>query len=212
MTDQVLITEAYVCSIGVRGRDNIFIPAGRSFIKEALVEHSFDQLELQGYISRFQREQPIQPIGRVVGHKLSGIDNETPDAAITPPKLSEEQRIANIRAAAQKVKDAKADKAQKEADKAQEIADAKARIAEEEAAAQDALKRAEVASAKVVESKSAETVQQIWTADPDIIKDVPFEQLYSSYRTQCERYNITPEKFDDDKELLILQLSADFKS
>jgi len=209
MSEQSLIDVAYVCSIGVRGRDNVNIPAGRSFIKEALVEHSFDRLKSQGYISRFQRERPIQPIGRATGQKLSGIENETPDAAMTPPKLSEEQKVANIRAATQKVKDGQAAKAQEVADKAQAEADAKAKVAEDEAKAQEVLKNGKPAT---TEPKKESTVQQIWTADPELIKDVPFEQLYSQYRSRCDKCGLTPEQFDDDKELLIMQLSADFKS
>jgi len=175
MADQVLIEEAFVCSINIRGRGNIDIPAGRSFIREALVPHTFDKLESQGYLSRYQREQPIQPIGKTSAKKLAAIDNETPDAAMNPPKISDEQKLVNIRKQAQAKAAKKAEKAQKAADKAQEIANAKAAEAEEEVKAQEALEKVEGAGTKSPKKES--TVQQIWVCDPEVIKDHSFEQL-----------------------------------
>jgi len=212
---QVLIDEAYVCSINVRGRDNIDIPAGRSFIREALVEHSFNTLKAQGYLTRFQREQPIQPIGKSTSRKLAGIDNETPDAAMNPPKQTEQQKIAAIREQAQSVANAKAVKAQATADKAQSVANDKATIAEDEAKAQKALKKVEKAKEPVV--KKENTVQQIWIADPELLKTHSFEQLLSLYRSVCaeQEPKLVPEKFvkkDGGKEKLIAQLSKDYIS
>jgi hypothetical protein len=215
MSEQVLIDEVHVCSIGIRGRDNVFIPAGRSFIKEALIEHSFDRLVSQGYISRFQREMPIQPIRKAVGNKLAAVENETPDAAINPPKQSQEQKVAAARQASQSVKDAKASKAQKDADKAQKVADDAAGIATEEKAAQEVLKASEDKAAEETKETNTEapakesTVETIWNCDPEAIKKHSFEQLLSAYRTECDKFKIEPEKFSD-KKLLIAKLSSQF--
>ena len=214
MSDQVLLDVAYVCTIGIRGRDRVFIPAGRSFIKEALVEHSFNRLQEQGYLERFQIERPIQPIGKAIGHKLSGIDNETPDAAINPPKQTNEQKIASIRAKAQVVADAKAEKASKAADAAIVMANRAAAKAEDEAKAQKALTESEAKKkpASSAEPKKESTVEQIWIHDPASLKDVKFAQLLSGYRTECEKFDIEPKVFNEgDKNLLIKQLSSQWQ-
>jgi hypothetical protein len=157
---------------------------------------------------------PIQPIGKPTSRRLTGIDNETPDAAINPPKQTNEQKIAAIRSKAQAVVDAKAAKATEAAEAAIVLANRAAAKAEEEAKAQKALTKNEVKKGKAKKAtkvKKESTVEQIWIADPEVIKETSFEQLLSAYRSQCERYNIEPKVYNDgDKDLLIQQLSCEF--
>lgn len=208
---------AYVCSIGIRGRDKTFIPAGRSFVKAALVPHSFNKLVSQGYITGFQREQPIQPIRKPTSMRLTNVENETPDAAISPPKQTDKQKIEAIRENAINAQTAKATKATAEAAAAVKIAIAAAKASDEETeaieemVAEDDAKAAEDAS-KAPEEKKVSTVENIWICNPEDIKDFEMSRLFSIYRTVCTDNNIEPKKFgDDDKGLLIAEMSSQFQ-
>jgi hypothetical protein len=49
----------------------------------------------------------------------------------------------------------------------------------------------------------------LWNVNPDLIKDLPFEVLMSSYQEVCEKNGIVPAKFTQ-KDEVIAQLSAQF--
>jgi len=206
----------FVSNINVTDRYRNFIAAGTPFLKEVLVKHTFNKLQMQGHIEEYVVGKPMLVRSGPKGKMLASIPGTTPDAAIHPPHLSAEQKAENSRQANVDKKQSALSNAEKKAAKeAEKAAKAEAALKEEQEAkaaleaaeAEDAEETAKAAEAEASEEES--TVERIWVCNPETIKDVKFEILLSEYRTQCDKFNIEPEKFDD-KELLIAKLSSEY--
>ena len=197
----------YVCSINLMDRYKRFIKAGAPFEGEVLHTHSLKRLILQGYASEYVPTAPITTITVPKGKSLVGLTSSTPDAAIHPPKLSEADQLDVTRQAIIDRKVAATKVAQKAVDKATEKVN-KAKVAQAEEAEAQANMPVVV---PVVASPKNSSVEKVWDADPEIIKDLAHEQLLSIYLDQCIAFNIEPEEFDSI-ELLRAQLSSQFNT
>ena len=207
----------FVCNINVKCRYNTLIMAGTPFTKEQLVDHTFIKLTRQGHIQK--SSVPVSVISEAKGVPLASINATVPSAALHPPVLSAKDQMkkakedAMVRAKARESKALKtaaeaAEKAQKASDLVIEEATAATVLSEDE----EIQKLIDEDEVKKVDNKKESTVENIWICDPDDIRDLPFSELLTAYRTVCNDNNIELKEFGEgDKGLLIEELSSQFQ-
>ena len=202
----------YVCNINVMSRyAKQLIMAGTPFEGAMIMPHTLSKLQMQGHITEYAPEAPIQVISVPKGKQLVSIPSHTPGAALNPPTLTVEQKFKNEKAQELRRKEAKAAKVTKEAEKAKDKQDKADAAVQEEKDAQAELAKIEAAKPKTKPKKES-TVERIFKYDPAKLKALDLPVLLDSYLKICVDNDLEPIQFDPDnqKALIIEKLSSQF--
>jgi hypothetical protein len=218
--------EKFVANINVTAKNySHIIPAGTAFEKTELVESTFDSLvragNIEPVIAGIVNTPAISP-RKDKKAITQGLEQETPDASLNPPKVSEAQKLANAEAskkanaeaaAAQKIEDAKAKDAGAvtEADEKKlrsKITELTGKIPAANCSIATLVKKLNKAN-QAVANRTKGATDPIWIANPEAIKDLPTERLIDLYKQTCEQYGFDVKTFEKDDDIRA-QLSADY--
>ena len=190
------MSQLFVSTINLRGRDRRAIDAGQTFESEQMVLDTFKKLLEQGLIKEYAPGIVLVGVrGSAGGKRIVGPPINTPVDAVHPPKTS--RKVPENRTPEQ------------EEERLKTLAELNGMGIK----AQSNM-RLDTATAKLVEAKTERAAKaakrpvRVWDFEPARLAEMADERLQAMYKERCGMYNLDVESITD-RELLIAKMSSE---
>jgi len=194
--------------------DYVPIAAGLQFTRDMIHPKSFTKLVKRGYIEEVVAGVPAKPVVSTKPGSLTvGLRNETPDAAMHPPKDTTTLGLLNVLNPVGQVPGMH----QPVGAEGEGNPDATIVPAPPVTHTADVTADTPTIIEGLNETQTAERVASAcaWDIDPATLKGVPLVQLLDVYTRMCSKLEVEPIQFsadDSGREKLVAQMTSEFKS